>query len=116
MTAPATFTNAKPSEADSLILRATHLIDRLRGHAERNRFDAPRALKIARTIEANMEISAPTLQNLSQPAESAPPGYDAVRPHLRATLRMTLHKKATENFRRHRAHYRVTGRAKGTSQ
>ena len=40
MTAPATFTNAKPSEADSLILRATHLIDRLRGHAERNRFDA----------------------------------------------------------------------------
>lgn len=71
MTAPATFTNAKPSEADSLILRATHLIDRLRGHAERNRFDAPRALKIARTIEANMEISAPTLANLSQPEESA---------------------------------------------
>ena len=71
MTAPATFTDAKPSEADSLILRATHLIDRLRGHAERNRFDAPRALKIARNIEANMEISAPTLANLSQPQESA---------------------------------------------
>lgn len=51
--------------------RATHLIDRLRDHAERNRFDAPRALKIARTIEANMEISAPTLANLSQPEESA---------------------------------------------
>lgn len=71
MTAPATFTDAKPSEADSLILRATHIIDRLRDHAERNRFDAPRALKIARTIEANMEISAPTLANLSQPEESA---------------------------------------------
>ena len=71
MTAPATFTDAKPSEADSLILRATHLIDRLRDHAERNRFDAPRALKIARTIEANMEISAPTLANLSQPEQSA---------------------------------------------
>ena len=71
MTAPATFTDAKPSEADSLILRATHLIDRLRDHAERNPADAPRALKIARTIEANMEISAPTLENLSQPEQSA---------------------------------------------
>ena len=71
MTAPATFTDAKPSEADSLILRATHLIDRLRDHAERNPADAPRALKIARTIEANMEISAPTLVNLSQPEQSA---------------------------------------------
>lgn len=71
MTAPATFANAKPSEADSLILRAAHLIDRLRDHAERNRFDAPRALKIARTIEANMEISAPMLANLSQPEQSA---------------------------------------------
>lgn len=70
MTAPATFTDAKPSEADSLILRATHLIARLRDHAERSRFDAPRALKIARTIEANMEISAPTLANLSQPEQS----------------------------------------------
>ena len=71
MTAPTTFTDAKPSEADSLILRATHLIDRLRDHADRNRFDAPRALKIVRTIEANMEISAPTLGSLSQPQESA---------------------------------------------
>ena len=71
MTAPATFTDAKPSEADSLILRATHLIDRLRDHAKRNRFDAPRALQVARTIEANMEISAPTLANLSQPEQSA---------------------------------------------
>lgn len=71
MTAPATFTNAKPSEADSLILRATHLIHLLRGHAERNPADARRALQIARTIEANMEISAPTLANLSHPEESA---------------------------------------------
>ena len=63
------------TEADKVIDRATSTIAALREHAAKVPHDAPRALKIARGIEANLENDLPYIRNLSLPWESATGWY-----------------------------------------
>lgn len=58
------------TEADSLIYRALDTVARLRAHAETHRFDAKRALKIARILETCVEMEAASIRRLAQPHAS----------------------------------------------